>query len=456
MTLPAIGIALSALNATQVEMDTVAENLANAQTPGYARQVAKLASVPGGSSTIGSGVTVAAVNIQASALLDGFAQSTSGQAGQAKALAQALGDAQSVLGEPSPNGLQAQLSTFWSDWTAVGNQPTSLAARSSLIGAARQVVDQLHALAAGLSSTTSGTQANLVNKVSLVNRQLAQMATLNREVVAASGAASGQHGLVEQQRALATQLSGEIGANISATPEGSMNVRVGGFLLVQGTNASSLKVSGAGPATSVVLAGGGEPVPLTSGAVSGLVGALTGELPRWSAQLDQVASKLAGAVNAQLAKGVSWSPLGSPSPPATSSAGVPLFVGATSAAAISLNPAVVADPALIAAGSSSAAGPANGANAQALAALANAASGPDAAWRSLVGEIGAAVQGAKAAESATSTAATQAAAVASSTEGVNSNVALTHLVEYRQTYEAAGKVISTAATMIDSLLSAVP
>lgn len=454
----AIGSALSGIEAAQVGMDAVATNLANVQTAGYIRQSAQLGSVAGGADAVGSGVAVEAVTVQSNSVLNVLAQSTSAQAGASKSEAQALSGAQSLFNEPSSTGLQSQLSAFWSDWTTVANSPGSLAARTTLLGAANQVVDTLHTLAAGLTSVTQGTQANLSETIGQVNQQLSQMASLNKAVVAGSGAEGGQNGLVEQQQALAATLATEIGATTTTSTTGAMDIRVGGFLLVQGSTASHLAATGTGTSTAISVSGTAAPLPLTSGKAAGMMVALSSDLPSWSASLDAVAKDLAATVNGQLGGGVSWTPLGEST--ATSSAGTPMFVSSgsvpVSASTIEVNPTMVASPATIAAGSSASAGPLDGGNAAAMAALSGSSSGPDSAYRSLIGQIGSAVQSATAAETQTSQAATQAAAQASASEGVNTNAQLTKMLGYQQMYQAAGKVIGTAATMLNSLLAAIP
>lgn len=453
-----IGAALSAIEAAQVGMDAVATNLANAQTPGYIRQSVELGSLAGGASPVGSGVQVQAVSVQANQVLNALADATSARSGAAGSEAQALAAAQSLFNEPSASGLQAQLSKFWSAWTSVANAPGSLAARSSLLGAAGAVVDTFHSLSSALASLTRGTAAQLGDLVGQVNGQLSQLAKLNKQVVAGSGAEGGQNGLVEAQNALVAILATEIGAAASASSSGAVNLRVGGFLLVQGTTAASLSVSGSGTSTDIGVSGAAAPLPVTSGKVAGLLVALSADLPSWSASLDAVANDLASAVNSQLAKGVSWSPLGSSS--ATSSPGTPMFAssagGAVSASSIEVSPAMSASPATIAAGSSSSAGPLDGSNAAALAAISGLAGGPDSAYRSLIGQIGAAVSSAKAAATQSAQASAQAAATASASEGVHTNEALTKMLGYQQMYQAAGKVIGTAASMLDSLLTVVP
>lgn len=478
MSIQALDIALSGLDASQTGLDAVSENLANASTPGYIAQTADMASVAGGPGPVGSGAEVSAVSLDNNQALTALAQTTSAQAGYASSLAQVLQDAQSVFNDfpssstsatssssstsASGNGLQAQLSAFWSNWATVANSPGSLAARTSLIGSSQTLVDTLHSMSSMLSSSLTSTQALLSQTVSEVNQQLGELASLNVAVLQADASGSGgANALVEQQMALANDLAAEIGATNSTSSTGSMTISAGGVVLVSAGSAATLGVSGTGASTTVTASGGPlsatTVVPVSSGQAAGLLQALTSDLPSWQAALDNVASTLATTVNNQLTAGVYWSPLGSSS--ATSSPGIAMFAsstgGAVTAASIELNPTIVSDPADIAAGASASTGPLDGSNAQAVSDLAGSTSGADALYQALVGQAGSAVQSAVAAQSVTAQAASSAEAQASASEGVNTNAQLTALLNYQQMYEASGKVIATAASMFSSLLAAV-
>lgn len=477
MSIQSLDIALTGLDAAQTGLDAVSENLANASTAGYVAQTADIGTLAGGPGPVGSGVNVENVTLNSNPALTMLAQTTSAQAGQASALAQALQSAQSVFTDfPSSstsasssasstsatgNGLQSALSTFWSDWATVANSPGSLAARNSLLGSAQTVVDTLHSMANGLSTAATGAQTQLSQLVSQVNQQLGQLASVNEQILAVNGTGGGgANALVEQQISLANTLASEIGATNSTSATGSMSLSVGGVALVSAGKAATLAVSGSGASTAISASGGPlsatTAVPVSSGQAAGLVQAVTTELPSWQSSLNKVASTLSSTVNAQLAAGVSWTPLGSSS--ATSSPGIAMFQssgGAVTATSIELNPTMTASPATIAAGSSSSSGPLDGSNAQAVSDLASSTSGADALYQGLIGQAGAAVQSAQAAESVTSSASASAEAQASAAEGVNSNSQLTTLLQYQQMYAASGKVISTAAAMLNSLLAAV-
>ena len=474
MSISPLDIALTGLNAAQTGLDTVSANLANANVSGYVAQSAELATLAGGPGPVGSGVVVAGVDLALNPALVLLSQSTAAAAGAASSLSQTLQGAQSVFTDfpasstsssSSTGGLQAQLSTFWSDWASVANSPGSGAARSSLVGAAQSVVDTLRSMSSGLATSATGAADQLSGLVGEVNGQLGQMASLNVAILDTRGSSGdGANALREQQLALANTLASEIGATNQTSSVGSMTVQVNGTTLVDAGQAATLSTAGTAGTEHLTASGGPLPsspatsLSVTSGKVAGLLTAITTDLPAWQTQLDNVASTLASKVNTQLEAGVYWTPNGSST--ATSSPGIAMFAatggGTINASNIQISPTIAGNPGMIAAGSATAAGPLDGSNAQAVSDLAGSTSGPDAAYQALVGQAGSDVQAAVAQDSVASQAATAASSQASAQMGVNSNDQLTSMLQYQQMYEASGKVVSTAAAMLNSLLSAVP
>ena len=140
---------------------------------------------------------------------------------------------------------------------------------------------------------------------------------------------------------------------------------------------------------------------------------------------------------------------------ATKRTSAPLFVG-SGAQNIALNAAVVADPTLIAAASSSGAAAANdGSNAQTMAELGIVPTGPDVAYQNLIQSVGSATQALNAQVGAQTSVANQAQAALSSATGVNLDTELTNLMSFQQNYEASAKLLSTISQTMQSLISAV-
>lgn len=446
----ALSIAASGLEAAQVAMDTISQNLANVNTPGYLAQTADLVTNPGGDPLgVGDGVRVADVGQAGDSLLMVNAQQAQGAQSYATATQQVLQSVQSAFPDLSSGGLSSDLSSFWQSWDAVAQNPTDPTAREGVIASAQTVVSDLHQLNQQLTTMQANTQSQLSGAVGQSNVLLQQLATLNKQIVTTIGSGESANSLIDQRNQVMSQLAQAIGAVGVPQGDGTMNVTVAGTTFTPSTTGNALTLSTSGGTETLSL--NGAPANLTSGTVAGLLVTLTPpsassgpaapSIPGFLSQLDTVANDLINTVNPVLESGYT----------ASGAAGTALFSG-TGAAGISV---AITNPTDIAAATNPSAAANDGSNAQALADLYNSPTGPDQAYRSLFQNIGSATQAADNQVQAQTAVANAAEQNLQAIAGVNSDSQLVNLMNFQQAYQASAKVISTVDTAIQSLLSAV-
>jgi len=443
----ALGIAASGLDAQQAVMDTIAQNLSNANTPGYVKQTADLTTLTGGDALgVGGGVQVAAITQAADGLLAANVQQAQGALAQSTALQQVLSGAQAAFAEPGNNGISAQLSAFWQSWDGVAQNPSDLAARTQVINAAQNIVTSLSQASSQIAQLETNAQSQLGSVVSTTNTLLSQVATLNNQIIEAKGAGTSPNALVDQRNALVDKLSSGIGAVATNMPDGTVMVRVGGIALVQGSFADTLKLTGAPGSLAITSQTSNVTVPASGGQAAGLLAAVNQYLPAYQSQLDAVANKLSSTVNTQLATGFT----------ATGAAGQPLFTG-SGASGLAVNAAVLSNPNLIAASSTSTMPDAtnNGANAQSMAELYNTATGPDQAYQSFIQGLGSQLQNTNNQVQAQTSLANAAQQNLQAVDGVNPDQEMVQMLSTQQAYQASAKLISTVSTMMQALLGSV-
>lgn len=461
-----IDIAGSALTAQQAAMDAVAQNLSNASTPGYVAESAVLTVNPASAGDgVGSGVRVSGISQPADQLAQVANQQAQGALSQATALQQVLSQVQDAFPTGSGTGISSQLASFWSAWDDITQDPSSAAPYTQVVDLAQGLVTSLHEASNQITQAHASTQQQLDDVVTNANSLLGQVAGLNNQIleVGASGGSTSQ--LVDQQNALVDQLASDLGATTSTSANGTLNVIVGGTALVQGTTADQL-ATGSDPTTGATTvlavtgsgsAGASVALSVTSGAAAGLLGAVNTYLPGYQSQLDSVAQALASSVDTQLAAGYTTS----------GTSGDPLFVASgnassspsgVTAATISVNPSVVANPQGTLAVSSTASMPGasnNGANAQAMAELGSSGTGPDQAFTNFIQRIGTDVQSANSQVSAQTSVSNAVNQNLQEIGGVNTNEQMVNMLNYQQTYQAAAQVVSSINLAVQSLLSAV-
>ncbi len=444
----ALGIAATGLNAQQTAMDTISENLTNANTPGYISEKVDLTANAGGDLLgVGDGVRVVGVSQNGDGLLATNAQQSQGVLSQSTALQQVLQGAQAVFPEPSSAGISADLSTFWQSWDAISQDPSNPAPRTAVVDLAQSLASDFQQASQQLSNLQTNAQAQVTTSVASANTMLQQVATLNGQITATEGSGAPANALIDQRNQILNELASSIGAVGVSQPNGSMNVNVGGVTLVQGTWNDTITSTGGAGTMHLVAQASGVTIAASSGSVAGQLAAINQYLPAYQSQLDATANDLASTVNTQLAAGYTAT--------GASGSGFPLFQG-SGAAGLTVNAAIVNNPQLIAASSTGTLPDAtnDGGNAQAMAELYNAPGGPDVNYQSLIQGLGSQVQAVNNQVQAQTSVANASQENLQSIEGVNTNDEMVQMLTYQQAYQASAKLVSTFDTMMQSLIQA--
>ena len=302
-----LGTGVSALLAYRRALDTAGHNIANVNTPGYSRQRVELTARPGepaGNGFIGNGVSSPTVQRLTDALLmtrEIGDTASNARLSQFHALAsqldQSLSDADSSLAAPLDN--------FFNSFNTLAADPSSVAARQSLLGAAQTLASRFNQLDARMDTLNNEVEARLAAGVAELNQRAAQLATLNQRIALASGAAGGQppNDLLDARDALARSLASQLGISTVVQADGQMNVFTGsGQALVLGNEAYALgTLKTPGQPMSLTYGSGAAAVDLTAqlggGALGGLLDFRRELLAPAQLALGTLAQDLSAAVN---------------------------------------------------------------------------------------------------------------------------------------------------------------
>lgn len=452
-TFSGLNTALSALIAQRRGLDVAGQNIANANTDGYSRQRADLraasgSEVPAMYSTwpgTGSGVVVGDVARIRDAFLDSRNRTERSQAASLTNDQQVYGKVERLVTEPSDTGLQSQLADVWASWHDVSNNPGDLAARNQLLQQSTTVATTLNQSHQALAELWSSTREQADALIDDVNNTAGSVADLNQAIVRATAAGLPASELRDRRDGLTEHLADLTGAAVQQQGDGSVRVMLAGQSLVSGPVARNLTVTGAsqldlqaGNPVAVRWADSGTSATVPSGQLSSVLTTLTSTVPTYAGQLDTVAANLAGVVNAQHAAGYDLA--GAP--------GGTFFTGNT-AASITV---AITDPALVAA-SATPGGNLDGGNADAMAALATAPTGPDVGYRQLVADLATVTHSVNQRASIQSALTDEAGAAVSAYSGVSLDEEMTNMLSYQRAYQAAARVMSTIDSTMDTLIN---
>jgi flagellar hook-associated protein 1 len=302
-----LNIAISGLNAAQVALSTVSNNIANASTSGYSEESVQQVETLGESNsqyTLGGGVDVVSVQRAYSQYLtQALWSSNSGLQG-----ATTMSDLTSTLNSAfSGSGdLQTALDDLYSGFSSVADTPSSSSVRESALGDASSVADVYNTLGEQLSQQSSAVNGEIGDAVTSINGLTSQIATLNQQIL---GAGSNPNSLLDQRDQLVQQLAGITGISTATDSNGSISVYTSaGATLVSGTQSYALS-SGANqydPTSTDVFDSSGNDITskLSGGSLGALISYRDTVLEPAQNALGQSAIALASSVNAQQADGL--------------------------------------------------------------------------------------------------------------------------------------------------------
>lgn len=475
-TFSGLTAALTSLHAQRRSMEVASQNVANANTEGYSRQRVALEAIGGSvipgiyakANGVGSGVSVRDVERIRDAFLENRGRIEHAQLENMNTERLILGRVEQVFGEPSDTGIQAQLNELWDAFSDLANRPGDPAARTAVLRRAEIVVDSFRGTAQALDSIWQTTHEQLGSAITEINTMAANVANLNKAIVAARAAGQPVNELSDERDLQVMRLAEMAGARGVARDDGSVDVLLGASSLVYGSAARALAPQVAGrlriePDPTVP---GGDPprlvwaddptvtIDVQSGRAAAYLKVLGTSLPGYLSQVDDVAGVLVANVNDVHNDGFDRAGVRggdffeSPVPPAT-----------VKAKTIRLAAAIQDHPELIAASAVGTDPPAaptpnlNGENAKALAALAVDTDGTDYLYRQLVIGLGVDAQTINRRADIQAAVSQEVDAARSGDNGVNLDEEMTNMVAFERAYQAAAKVISTIDEMLDTLIN---
>src|SRR5579875_303104 len=442
--------ASNALGVLGQAFNVVENNISNANTAEYADQTASFEPMPfdpGGQ--LPGGVEAGPLISSRNEYLEQAVRSQQTALGFASQRAGDLGQVQSNFSLTSTNGIDAALNNFFNSFSQLSVNPNDTESRQAVLNAADSVAQSFQSAAGAIQQVSTNVVSQTNGVVSQINELASKIADLNRAYGANPGAAD-DPSLDAQLHADLLQLAGLANYSLIKNDQGGYNVFLGGqTALVIGGTANAISADNSSNQTVIFDANGGD---ITAQITGGQLGALIGEqnttLPGYLDSLNTLAQGFADAVNGQLAQGLDQNG----NTPAT-----PLFsydAAGGAAATLSVN---ALTPDQIAAASAGA--PGGNGNAVAMAQLADTPEISGATFTQFFGNLGATigadVAGAQSDQQQAQAQLTQAQSEVSNASGVDLSAEAARLLQYQQSYDAVGKLVSVLDGLTQTLMNMV-
>jgi len=444
-----LGIGSSALAAYRTALNTVGENVANAQTPGYARRSVALqeARASGAAGIIYrdqihfNGVNVAGVQ----RAWNGFLATEARHAGSSEARSgvrqQWLSNIETAL-DDGPAGIGSAMTGFFTAAASLASDPSDPLGRRAVLLALDGAAGAFRASADSLARISDGIGQAADLEATALNDALNALADLNGALTSASENGAARASLEDDRDRLVDLIAGKIDISVSIDGHGRTSLRPASdsSLVLLGDNGPGLVTvaKAADGRISFQLSANGNrtALPASGGTLAGLAEMSTATADRRAA-LDDLASDFGTMVN-------DWSAAGFD---AAGVAGVDLIDASGGAAAIQ---PLVTDPDLVAAASAD--GTPNG-NLLALGGIRQTA-GIEQRWTGLVSTNAQQLASARAEASAASRWRDNSLAALDEVSGVDLDFEAAELLRYQQAYNAAARIIQVARESIQVLFDA--
>ncbi|MDA0205064.1 MAG: flagellar hook-associated protein FlgK [Acidobacteria bacterium] len=289
-------------------LNTIQTNIANANTPGYARQRPVLAPVifPDGT---GTGVELTRVESLRSNVLDLQVLAAHQVEGRLGELATFFQTTEPVFRLNSNGGIDSALDAFFSSAAELSANPGDLTQRSSLLGAADGVAGAFRQANTELAARQNSVDTSIRNSVARINVLLEEIADLEGRRAQRDPRTPNEAVETRSQQAF-EELSTLIGFDVQRQQDGALAVVSDSTALLTGVFARPLQVSFANGKLGVFDPDGKDitaSIQRAGGSLGGALEARNVVLPELVANLDRLAKHFADAVNAQLAQGVDLS-----------------------------------------------------------------------------------------------------------------------------------------------------
>jgi len=445
-----LSVALSSLMASQQALETTANNVANANTPGFSRQRPVL--VPGdsvveGALSFGTGVVLQRMESLRDPILEIQLTQETQQHSRLDTLLGALQQMQTSFSS-ADSGIGADLSKFFSSLQQLSPDPSNVSLRQAVLTAAGNLANDFNTTAHNLQTQRSNLDLNVVQTVSEINTLTGQIASVGGQIANLENVHQDASALIDKQTTLIRQLSGLTDVSVIQTGHGIALTTSSGVPLVTESQSFQLTTQvGTDGLRHIFAEGRDMSGSLAGGSLAGLIEMRDQEIPGFLNSLDQLATGLTSALNIANQAGYDLN----------GNRGGNLFVpppagGPGAAAAMSLN---LTDPNLLAASSDGTAG-SNG-NLAALLAVHDqavaAGQKPVDFYSNLVFEIGSATSNTSADLDASTMILQRLQDQRSSVSGVSLDEEAANLAKYQTAYQAAARVVTTINDLLDAAVN---
>jgi len=303
-----LSVAKGALLAQRGAIDIISHNIANVNTPGYSKQTAILSAIEGSpysGKIFGRGVSLEEILRNTDSFVENRLRERRSELSAMQEKEIYMSTIEGLFSENTENGLSTQLVDFWNAWYDVSNNPAGIPEREIinergvlLSQAFQSLSTDLYAMQQEVNHTLSSTLEN-------INALTAKIAELSEQIVGMQVKGEAND-LKDRRSEYLTQLAGYINVKAYEHEDGNMTVSTGrGYLLVCKAENYELSLEG----DQIVWESSGTGTvnitdTITGGKLGGWLDIRDELIPKYQADMDEMAKAIIWQVNQTHSQGV--------------------------------------------------------------------------------------------------------------------------------------------------------
>lgn len=297
----------TALRAFQRQLDVTGHNIANINTPGYSRQTVSLSAAEpttfteGGLITLGNGVRVDSVNRVRDMFLEGRQQTANSDIGQASAQNTALQQVESIVQEPSTNGISSALGKFFDAWSGLASNAGQVGQTTQVQLAGQTLADRIRGTYASLKDLNTQQQGLATQTLKDIQTSVNNIADLNQAIRQKQSEGGQPNDLMDKRDQAIQELSGLAGIQTQKFSDGSIGVSMNQLTLVDSSGAKTIPTNFNATTNTISNASGSYSVG--GGKLKGIFDSIN-SISSYQTRLDTLANNLRAQVNSLHATGI--------------------------------------------------------------------------------------------------------------------------------------------------------
>ncbi|GAB5510965.1 MAG: flagellar hook-associated protein FlgK [Hyphomicrobiales bacterium] len=326
----ALNASLSGLSVTRAQLDVLATNIANVDTPGYTRKSMSQSSMYAGTAAIG--VRTESLDRQLDALLQKQVRSELGASGYTDILAGYHDRLNTMLGTPgSASAFDTLISNFSTSLSALTDNPASFTAQQAVLGEAQVLVQSLNSMSQDVQILRTEAEQGIATSVRSINDALQRIEEINTTILSVAGNSEVPADLLDERDRNIDLLAKEIDIQVIEHTDASVSIFTNSGISLFDGQASALnfdQVASLNPyatyssvpsersvGTVTIGTGAGDTIDLLAGnnirggALAGYVEMRDDTLVQMQDRLDEFAHQLALAMSTQTQEGVALNPV---------------------------------------------------------------------------------------------------------------------------------------------------